>query len=227
MADLFSFCLAIAAQIEGEPCPGEVHKLYPHGKCSLCSGSGKAPPEVCEWEEPGPTTDDMTPCRGRTIYHSPIVLICADWLEERGDPRAETLREMRIEAVGPYGGTEAFMVLPDDVPGVYYKLADAIRELLRRAIGVLTAKCPRCEDLPGMQTYRTEAWRTRVRGDSGNWQDRCQTCSGRGWVPANAVECKACGGKGEQWSINDESGSWQCPACHGQRWIKVVEKTHV
>ena len=157
MPDLLSWCLAIAAEIDGRPCPecrgGKDMPPSEDGgwrECLVCSGSGKAPPEVVEGEEPtglcqicGKSKEDTGDEREddhkfvsttRTVYTSPYVIYAYHWLEERGDPRFVVLRRMKVVSVGPYGGTEAFMVLPDKMPGVYYKQADAIRELLKRAL---------------------------------------------------------------------------------------------
>ena len=65
ISDLERFCLAIAAQIEGEPCPrcdGTNHGVSTaHDVCLVCGGSGKAPPEVCE----GKLVELCPYCKGR------------------------------------------------------------------------------------------------------------------------------------------------------------------
>lgn len=240
MADLFSFCLAIAAQIEGEPCPGEVHKLYPHGKCSLCSGSGKVPPEACEGEgicpgcdsKPvhtaqlaGPRNQGCSVCHGKRpiTYHSPIVLICADWLEEGGDLRAGTLRGMAVhddtDDTGNYLLCQGDTILAVPIPyGGLISLADAIRELLRRALGELTVPCQKS-----------------AFGNAVCKAVECDKCFGRGWVPARVETCKACAGKSgcpgyvtveNEIPLGIEIGRKKCEVCSGQGWVKVQEKTH-
>ena len=229
MAELLQFCCMIEAEAKGQPCPvckGTEGKVVHHcyagrdvwQSCDACHGSGKAPPEVCEDSELISVSlcDDGAEFENyRKVYHSPIVIECADWLEERGDPRAELLRGMKVvTANGIWGALPA--IVDKNGGGIAYKfLTDAIRELCRRALGVLTVECD-CGPHPPKPTP----------------EQTCFKCSGRGWLPARVEACKACGGCGQTVAL-DRTKAWPqpcqklvtCDKCHGQKWTKVPERT--
>ena len=285
MAELLDFCLNIAAEHKGKPCPkcgghGTVVSAYQVGDtlivppgmlnslnssepgqspllslrvvedpnilpatCDDCHGSGMAPPEVCEVEDLVPEQEylhahDRTARRYHTIYYSPIVRIAADWLEEGGDPRAEVLRGMRLVRHADDRTATPWEVHPyrERPPGsrgevgrnVFPTQADAIRELLRRALGVATVECPCQKAIDPRQPWNPSLI--------------CK-CSGRGWLPARVEDCKACS-EGKVFACPNDprhnvthgvcatckempSGAAKhgqmiaCTACHGRKWVKV------
>ncbi len=212
MAELLDFCRTIQAEIDGKPtqnqCDGCLagHPLvdgthqcdYPSGNIGCTKSLYMSPPDIS------------------------IIYITADWLEERGDPRVEELRELRIEEVrSGHGLPEArreegvlfWIVLPSKTESLWTRKADAARELLRRALEMLTVPCPELREHLGSETYNQLHTHTP-----------CLICSGRNWLPARVERCKPCGMTGQMETIhNDESkGLSDCDFCHGQKYVKVA-----
>ena len=250
ISDLERFCLAIAAQIEGEPCP----KCLGHyaslritflPACVDCHGSGKAPPEVCESREGGETCGEcngigmektaksfdaftLTPvlehckvCQGfgktstRTVYTSPYVVYAADWLEQHGDP-GERFVKLRGYQVEDIGSDEYALILHlgprSDQNEVLFigDLADAIRELMRHGLDLLTVECFDCG---------VTEWKKKHPGIwPGDWS--C-ACKGRGWMPAWTQWCHH-----SRLHHSDLPDS-DCPDCHGRKWVKVPSRKYL
>ena len=189
ISDLERYCLAITAEIDGRPCPFCTEGFRPfYGLiCLQCDGSGKAPPEVIaveEWVKAGETCGNphcascdagITHPSGRTVYTSPLVRDAADMLEAAGDPgeRFVALKEMKVIYNDTFHAvTRERWEVQDAIGKVLAHeaiLADAVRELLRRALGVLMVECDcGCHD----------GW------PSGQDKSKCNGCSGRGWLAA-------------------------------------------